>query len=69
MVAWCRIVKVYKGTRSGLTRVIGSWVVVDFVTGVRPDFNIRKYVCFGPTTIGEAIGRWETDLKNALLQA
>jgi hypothetical protein len=49
--------------------VIGSWVVVDFVTGVRPDFNIRKYVCFSPTTIGEAVGRWETDLKNALLQA
>lgn len=46
-MSWCRIAKVYESTRVGLTRVIGLWIVVEFVTGLRPDFELRKYVCNG----------------------
>jgi hypothetical protein len=43
--------------------VIGSWVVIEFVTGVRPDSTIRKYVCFGSISIDEAVEQRETDFK------
>ncbi len=54
-MSWCRMFKVYEGTRVGLTRVIGLWVVIELVTGARPDPRLRKYVCYIRTFIDELV--------------